>query len=60
MRFYDVEGNEIDIQDIKFYVQRLILKDMREEIDEVLDIYDECCQMVKQREVSILHDSYTE
>jgi len=37
LRFYDFDGNEIDIQDIKFYIDKEELTETKEAIEELLE-----------------------
>lgn len=39
MRFYDIDGNEIDIQDPKFFIDEEQLRQQYEAIKELLDVY---------------------
>jgi hypothetical protein len=41
MRFYDVDGMEIDVQDIKFFIDEKELTETQEAIAEMLDLYEE-------------------
>ena len=39
MQFFDVDGNEIDIQEPRFFIDETLLLSMQEAITEILNIY---------------------
>ena len=41
MRFYDNNGIEIDVQDIKFFINEKKLTETQEAIAEMLELYEE-------------------
>lgn len=36
LRFYDIDGNEIDVQDIRFHIDEQELKETKDAIEELL------------------------
>ena len=40
MRFYDVDGTEIDVQDPTFFMDEEVYKEQLEAISEMLSTYD--------------------
>lgn len=39
MRFYNIDGHELDVQDPKFFIDEEEYKEIQESLEEVLDDY---------------------